>query len=181
MNQQTSNAHMLKSQLQSHAHKKPTPAHKHLQLSHSFFFLFLSLTKTHTHTEDSTSQQVQCHPGWGACTAALCPLPGSVQCWPVLHEALSACQLSQVDCTKSTHRGCLVNCTVGSSEVKDSLSSLLLSFETLQLHQGVLTLCSSIVSSGKRPSFFLYCSCSFLSLSLSSARRQSMRVTGFQQ
>lgn len=77
-------------------------------------------------------------------------MPGSVQCWPVLHEALSACQLSPVDCTKATHGGgggVPVNCSAGSSKVTDSLGSVFPSFETLQLHQGVLIFCSSTVSS----------------------------------
>ena len=50
--------------------------------------------------------------------------------------------------------GCLLIVPLGSSEVRDSLGSLLRSFKTLQLYQGVLTLCSSIVSSGKSPLSF---------------------------
>lgn len=83
LNRQTSNTDVLKSQLQTHAHKNPHP------LINTSYFLTLSLS---SHTQ-KLYQQVQCHPGWGVCTAALCPLPGSVSvlaCPPWSPVSLSA-------------------------------------------------------------------------------------------
>ena len=182
LNRQTSNTDTLKSQLQTHAHENPHPL-----INTSYFLTFslsLSLSFTHTQTlpvnrSNATLVEVCVLQLWVPCLDLFL-------CWPVLHEALSACQLSPADCTKPTHGGgggLSVNCTAGSLKVTDSLGSLLTSFETLQLHQGVLMLCSSAVSSEEKT---LCLSLSLLlfpppPLALTSARKQGMGVTGLEQ
>lgn len=144
---------------------KPHTCSQHLLHSHTFL-----------HSLGQKSPQIQCHPGWRACTAAvsitwICSV---LACPPWSPVSLSA---KPSGLYQTSQRGLSINCAVGSSEVMDSFGFLRLSFRTLQMHQGVLTFSSFIVSSRKRPlSFSVAPALPLPSLFL--ARRQSMRVTG---
>lgn len=170
-NHQTWDTDMLKSQLQSHAHKNPTPTHKHL-FCHSFSFCLTRththIHTTHTHLDTDTDIDMDTHtythhtqklyqstgpmPPWLRCMYC-CSMPPAwicsvLSCPPWGPVSLSA-KPSGLYQTKQW--GVSLNCTAGSSRMTDSLGSLLLLFNTLDLHQVVLLLCTSSVSSVEKP------------------------------